>query len=429
MHCWWANQDKTYAEETAGGYLWCRQRRANGARNPFYENVRLTHPGDVIFAYAGGAIRAVGVVLAQPREAVHPGAIPPAPGEVAESVPGWYVDMAWMELKRPLAPAAVMDILAPLLPAEHSPLTADGRGIQGGRLLELPQSLSIALLQLAGGARPDQLLNPVWRPHQMDLPLESPAPAMDHPTSQPDSPTASDVVDVPAVANVPIAASAQQDMQDQDPDIPEPERHDPKAPLEGVGPDSKMIAIDVTKPFPFAEYFDTSKRIEIDVGCGKGRFLLAHAAANPDTQFLGIERQLPRVRKIDKKAQRAGLDNVRLLRLEAAYSLEFLIPENAVDRFYVLFPDPWPKRRHHGRRLFQPAFLETLWKCLKSGGEIQVATDDADYFHDIVKIFKADPRFIPATPFERPPEEQTDFELIFRAKGYAVNAAAWSIQK
>ncbi len=221
-------------------------------------------------------------------------------------------------------------------------------------------------------------------------------------------------------------------VDDDDDESDEEEEHianDPLSPLAGIGPDSKMIAVDITKPFPFADYFDSTKRMEIDIGCGKGRFLLAHAAAHPDTQMLGIERQLPRVRKIDKRAQRANLGNVRLLRLEAAYSLEYFIPENAIDRFYVLFPDPWPKRRHHSHRIFQPSFLDILWKRLKDGGEVQVATDDADYFHDIVKIFKSDPRFIPATPFERPPEEQTDFELIFRAKGFEVNAAAWRVEK
>ena len=447
MRCWWVNQDKSYTEETVGGYLWCRQRRSNGARNPFYENLRLTHPGDILFAYAGGHIRAVGVVLTPCRESCRPGTVPPAPGESNDAaIPGWLIDVAWMELLRPLAPTFVMDILSPLLPEVHSPLTPDGRGLQGGRILELPHGLSVALLQLTGGARPEQLLNPVWRPRQLDLPLAL-ANADASNGAQPgaeDAGIAGDAADKPETADTTEDAGEGGEDEPEDAgydtrddgeydgkDEPEEEyvARDPLSPLAGIGPNSKMIAVDITKPFPFAEFFDTSRRIEIDVGCGKGRFLLAHAAAHPDTQMLGIERQLPRVRKIDKKAQRAGLENVRLLRLEAAYSLDYLIPENSIDRFYVLFPDPWPKRRHHSHRIFQPAFLDTLWKRLKDGGEVQVATDDADYFHDIVKIFKADPRFIPATPFERPPEEQTDFELIFRAKGFTVNAAAWRVEK
>jgi len=75
--------------------------------------------------------------------------------------------VAWLELKRPLRPAACMAILAPLLPETHAPLTAAGKGIQGGRLLEMPDRLARALLQLAGGTDPARILNPVWQPHQL----------------------------------------------------------------------------------------------------------------------------------------------------------------------------------------------------------------------------------------------------------------------
>ena len=84
MRYWWANQKTAYDAEVAGGYLWSRKRRANGSRNPFYESVRLTRPGDVIFGYQGGAIRAVGFVLDLAVDAPDPGATPtppPAPGE------------------------------------------------------------------------------------------------------------------------------------------------------------------------------------------------------------------------------------------------------------------------------------------------------------------------------------------------------------
>ncbi|MGI6496053.1 MAG: tRNA (guanosine(46)-N7)-methyltransferase TrmB [Kiritimatiellia bacterium] len=409
MRCWWANQDKTYAEETAGGFLWCPQRRSNGTRNPFYENVRLTRPGDILFAFARGAIRAVGIVLERSREAVHPGALPPAPGGQAGSAPlGWLLPVAWIEIKHPLEPRNVMDVLAPLLPSVHSPLTPEGRGIQGGRLLKLPDPLANALLQLVGGASPDQLLHPVWRPRQLILPhLDLPSPAA--------GTTAEEAAD---------AAAAREEIPM---DAPVP--RDPAAPLAGRTPDSRMIAVDVTKPFPFYDCFDPSRRVEVDVGCGKGRFLIARATAYPDIQFLGIERQLVRIRKIDKKLCRIGLSNVRLLRLEASYAIEYLLPDDAIDRFYVLFPDPWPKRRHHKHRLFRPAFLDTVWKRLRDGGDIQVATDNADYFQQIVNVFAADSRFLPATPFDRPPEEQTDFEILFRSKDFPIHAAAWSVRK
>ena len=175
----------------------------------------------------------------------------------------------------------------------------------------------------------------------------------------------------------------------------------------------------------FHEAFDPARPVEVDIGCGKGRFLLARATANPGIQFLGIERLLPRVRKIDRKVQRAGLDNVRIIRLEAAYTLQYFIPEHSVQRFYVLFPDPWPKRRHHKRRLFDEAFRTLLWTRLVPGGEVQVATDHLDYFAEMQNQLDADPRFESVPAMERAPEEQTDFELIFRGKGFPIGAAGY----
>ena len=164
MRYWWANQKHTYEAEVLGGFLWCRQRRANGSRNPFYENMRMVAPGDLIFAYHNAQIPAVGLVLSRARAAEAPAAV--GPGAAAD-VPGWLLDVAWLELKRPLQPGRFMGILAPLLPEVHAPLTPEGKGLQGGRLLEVPDRLSRALLQLAGGSDPAGLVNPDWQPHQL----------------------------------------------------------------------------------------------------------------------------------------------------------------------------------------------------------------------------------------------------------------------
>ena len=174
MRYWWANQRQSYAVEMVGGYLWCQQRRANGTRNPFYDAVRLTRPGDMIFAYADARIKAVGLVMSEALDAGQPLPLAPsadeqqtAPHPPSGKVPGWLIDVAWLELKRPLHPAAHMAILAPLLPSAYAPLTPQGRGIQGGRLLELPPAFARMLLQLAGSTDPDKLVNPDWRPRQL----------------------------------------------------------------------------------------------------------------------------------------------------------------------------------------------------------------------------------------------------------------------
>ena len=176
MRYWWANQKHTYAAEIAGGFLWCRLRRADGSRNPFYDTVRLTEPGDLIFAYSDAAIKAIGIVLSHAREAAQPvmtaaeePRVDHSPQAPTGNAPGWLIDVAWLELKRPLRPGIFMAILAPLLPATYAPMTPAGKGIQGGRLLELPANLARALLQLAGGSNPAQLVNPDWMPHQLDF--------------------------------------------------------------------------------------------------------------------------------------------------------------------------------------------------------------------------------------------------------------------
>ncbi len=199
MRYWWANQKQTYEAEVAGGYLWCRQRRSDGSRNPFYDAVRLTRPGDVIFGYSEALIKAVGLVMSVAREAPEP---PPAPGArgrvagatsgspdprgltpallkrgAAKATPGWLIDVAWLQLKRPLHPAPCMAILAPLLPEVYAPLTPQGRGLQGGRLLELPVAFARALLQLTGGTDPAKLVNPDWHPHQLRFAFDMPPPA------------------------------------------------------------------------------------------------------------------------------------------------------------------------------------------------------------------------------------------------------------
>lgn len=181
----------------------------------------------------------------------------------------------------------------------------------------------------------------------------------------------------------------------------------------------------IDEPLALDALLDPSRPLEIDVGCGKGRFLLARAAAHPEVQFIGIDRMLARIRKVDRKVLRAGLTNVKLLRLEAFYSLQFLLPAHRVQTVYVYFPDPWPKRRHHERRLFGEAFLDVLWSRLLPGGTVQVATDHLDYFAEILRRLQADTRFRQVPHLVRCESEQTDFERIFRGQGLQIGECAF----
>ena len=182
---------------------------------------------------------------------------------------------------------------------------------------------------------------------------------------------------------------------------------------------------DITKPLACPAIYDLSRPLEVEVGCGKGRFLTGRAASNPACEFLGIERMLGRVRTFDNKARRLGLANAHVVRLEALYTFWYLLPAHHARTVYVFFPDPWPKRKHHSHRLFGPLFLSALWKRLEVGGRLEFATDHEEYFHVVEDCFAADARFARVAPRARGPEEWTEFETMFRNQGLPIHAAAW----
>ncbi len=174
-----------------------------------------------------------------------------------------------------------------------------------------------------------------------------------------------------------------------------------------------------------AEVLPQEQPFEVEVGCGDGSFLIRYAQAHPERNFLGIERLLGRTRKTDRKGLRAGLRNLRVLRLEAAYSVEFMLPAAAAAAVHVYFPDPWPKRRHHGRRLINPAFVATVCRALAPGGRFYLRTDDLDYFKHMGEVCGACPLLKRA---ETPPDLAaviTDFERGFLARGVATNRLAF----
>ncbi|HKQ36858.1 MAG TPA: tRNA (guanosine(46)-N7)-methyltransferase TrmB [Verrucomicrobiae bacterium] len=171
-----------------------------------------------------------------------------------------------------------------------------------------------------------------------------------------------------------------------------------------------------------SELFPTDQPLELELGAGDGSFLIAWAKANPQHNFLGVERLLGRIRKIERKAKRAGLTNVRLMRIEASYFLEYLLPRGSVTALHIYFPDPWPKRKHRKNRLINDALAETCAHVLAPGGTIYLRTDDADYFGQMQSVFK---RFI-AVPTPPPLAAMlTDFERHFHNRGVGTLAAAY----
>lgn len=171
----------------------------------------------------------------------------------------------------------------------------------------------------------------------------------------------------------------------------------------------EYIPKSLTARLNFDEIFGRRAPVEIDLGCGDGTFLTTLAAADPEHNFLGIERLLGRVRKVCRKVGREHLKNAHVLRVEAVYAVKHLVPAGTVTAFHLLFPDPWPKRRHHGRRAFTPEFLFSIHRALVAGGLFHIATDHADYFRQIENVIAATNTFavsteqydFPATTFEK----------------------------
>ncbi|MEI6644539.1 MAG: tRNA (guanosine(46)-N7)-methyltransferase TrmB [bacterium] len=186
----------------------------------------------------------------------------------------------------------------------------------------------------------------------------------------------------------------------------------------------EISVTDPTLPLPLATLCGTAP-LEIEIGCGNGRFLATQAAKHPETHYIGIERMLGRVRKLNRKAERLPARNLHALRLEAFYTFYYLLPEHRLQTVYVFFPDPWPKRRHHCHRLFSPLFLDVLWMRLEEDGIIQIATDHQEYGAEIRKAFAVSSRFKEVPAITRTEEDQTDFELLFLKQGLPIVACAY----
>ena len=167
------------------------------------------------------------------------------------------------------------------------------------------------------------------------------------------------------------------------------------------------------------ELFGRSAPLHVDLGCGDGSFLCEMARQFPKRNFLGIERLTKRVEKVRCKAEK--IENVRVLRADTLFAVRYLLPESSVETFYLLFPDPWPKRRHQLRRIFTPDFLDAIAAALEKHGVLCVATDQFDYFQQVERISHAHQQFqvVPLSPDEAV-LPVTKFERKFREQGVPI---------
>ncbi len=181
----------------------------------------------------------------------------------------------------------------------------------------------------------------------------------------------------------------------------------------------------------WAEVFGSRHPVEIEVGIGKGRFLLAAAEARPDVHHLGLEWANKYLRIAEARAARRGLTNVRFARVDARELVEGPLPEASVATYYVFYPDPWPKKRHHKRRFIQTRTANHLARTLVDGGKLHVSTDHEDYWEAIQQVLDVHPAFerlagFGDEAFPVPVDEPlTNFEAKYRIEGRKRLRGSW----
>src|SRR5205809_7328408 len=114
----------------------------------------------------------------------------------------------------------------------------------------------------------------------------------------------------------------------------------------------------ILEPLDICELFPRPQPLEIELGSGDSTFTVNHAKAHPERNFIGVERLGGRIRKLDRKGRRAGLTNLRGVKIESSYFLEYLLPPHSAAALHIYFPDPWPKRKHLKNRFINERFLE-----------------------------------------------------------------------
>ena len=170
--------------------------------------------------------------------------------------------------------------------------------------------------------------------------------------------------------------------------------------------------------------------IHLEIGTGKGGFLLTEAMSRPEVNFIGIEWARKYYRYAVDRIGRWGVKNVRIIRTDAVSFLTEFIPDSSVDCFHIYFPDPWPKKKHHKRRFFCAENLKHILRGLKTGGELKIATDHAEYFDVIKGLVAAENNTLEEIEFARPAAAElgewvgTNFERKYLKKNITIYTLA-----
>ena len=174
-----------------------------------------------------------------------------------------------------------------------------------------------------------------------------------------------------------------------------------------------------------------NRKVELDMGCGKGRFTTELAHRYPERLVICNDVMSDRLRILEKRSIREGLSNIRVLRAASLALVAYQLPAAAIDRLHLLCPDPWPKKAHLARRLVCTDFLCRVARILKPGGVFHLSTDYTPYFEDWKRMFAQLQQFYVPFPegIADVADIKTDFELHWNAQGLPVQHVAYRVRK
>jgi tRNA (guanine-N7-)-methyltransferase len=182
------------------------------------------------------------------------------------------------------------------------------------------------------------------------------------------------------------------------------------------------------RPIHWAELFGNANPVELEIGMGKGTFLVEQAKARPETNFFGIEYARWFWRYASDRLRRFNCANAHTVRAEAAYFFREFVRDESLSVIHIYFPDPWPKKKHNKRRLVQAPFMNEIIRTLLPGGRVQMVTDHLDYFEQMQQVVSASTMKI--VEYNRPGSAAdgefvgTNFERKYRREGRPFNALA-----
>jgi tRNA (guanine-N7-)-methyltransferase len=182
------------------------------------------------------------------------------------------------------------------------------------------------------------------------------------------------------------------------------------------------------RPLVWAGLFATDRPVELEVGFGKGLFLLTAAEHHPEINYLGIEIERKYQLHTATRLTKRNLTNVKLLCGDARAFLRDSVPVAALQALHVYFPDPWWKHRHKKRRVFTAEFAEQAARVIRPGGRLHLATDVEEYYHVMQGLVAQQPELVPIpvpTPAEGEPKALTNFERKYRLEGRPIYRALY----